>query len=81
MGINKTSAVWKNIFDFLRREEAFVGGRTDERAGELRKKMELFARGELPAEEIDGLCSDLASTPEAVEALVRLLRRENEGAE
>jgi hypothetical protein len=41
----------------------------------LRRKLELFAQGEVPAEELDGLCSRIASSPEALETLARMLRK------
>jgi hypothetical protein len=66
---------WKNIFAFLHRETAVAHGRADDRAAELRRKLDLFARGEIPEEEIDGFCADIASSPEALEALAELLRK------
>jgi len=66
---------WKNIFTFLCRETPVVRGRADDRAADLRRKLDLFARGEIPEDEIDGLCADIASSPEALEALAELLRK------
>jgi hypothetical protein len=73
VGLSQTG-IWKNIFAYLQNGAGEVRGRSEEGGHELRRKLELFAKGKLPDEELDGLCERLASSPEAMDALARLLR-------
>ena len=68
---------WNNIFAYLAKEAGEVRGRSDSKAAELRRQIELFARGKIPPDELDPLCADLATSPEAMETLARLLRKDD----
>jgi hypothetical protein len=39
----------------------------------LRRRIEHFAKGEIPDGEIDELCAEIAASPDAMEAFARLL--------
>jgi hypothetical protein len=68
---------WNNIFAFLAKEAGEVRGRADSKAAGLKRQIELFARGKIPPDELDPLCADLATSPEAMETLARLLRKDD----
>jgi len=71
-----SSTAWKNIFSFLGRHTGEVRGRSSENPADLRRRLERFAKGEIPDAEIDELCSEIASSPDAMEIFARLLRKE-----
>ncbi|MFM8364341.1 MAG: hypothetical protein ACKOAS_04245 [Verrucomicrobiota bacterium] len=71
-----SKTAWKNIFSYLGRHAGEVRGRSEEKKNDLRGRLERFAKGEIPDVEIDQLCSEIASSPEAMETLARLLRDE-----
>lgn len=69
-----SAAAWKNVFSFLARHAGEVRGRSDEKKADLRRRLERFAKGEIPDGEIDDLCKEISSSPDAMEALARLMR-------
>jgi hypothetical protein len=74
MDISDSAAVWKNIFSSLEVRGGEVRGRSSDHPGDLRKRMEQFAQGEVPESEIEQLCKDLAQFPDALDVLAGLLR-------
>ena len=44
-------------------------------SAELREKMEQFAKGEIPNEEIENLSSQILASPEAIRAFAEILGR------
>lgn len=71
---SESSASWKNIFSFLARRSGDVRGRSDEKKADLRRRLERFADGQIPDGEIDDLCKEISSSPDAMETLARLMR-------
>lgn len=69
-----SSATWKNIFCFLARQTGEVRGRSDEKRADLRQRLERFAKGEIPDGEIEELCEEISTSPDAMETLARLMR-------
>lgn len=68
-------STWKNIFAFLRKGSDEVRGRSEEGGPNLRRQLELFAKGQIPPEQLDDLCAEIATSPDAMETLARLLRK------
>lgn len=68
------SATWKNIFDFLRRGADEVRGRSDSGTHDLRRKIEQFANGNVPPEQLEKFCEEFSASPEVMEMLARALK-------
>lgn len=75
-----SSVAWENIFSCFEVLGTEVRGRSSDHPGDLRKRLEQFAQGEIPESEIDQLCKDLALHPDALDALACILRAKEKDA-
>ena len=64
----------KEIFVLLEKDFPASDGSAQVSA-ELREKMEQFAKGEIPNEEIENLSSQILASPEAIRAFAEILGR------
>jgi hypothetical protein len=64
----------KNIFGFLEKNLPVSDGSAEVPA-ELRKKMEQFANGKIPANEIENLSGQILASPEAIRVFAEILGR------
>ena len=64
----------KEIFGLLEKNLPASDGSAQVSA-ELREKMEQFAKGEIPNEEIENLSSQILASPEAIRAFAEILGR------
>jgi hypothetical protein len=70
---SNSTATWGKIFSFLGRHAGEVRGRSEDHKTDFRHRLELFANGEIPDGEIDELCAKISASPDAMEALARIL--------
>ena len=64
----------KNIFGFLEKKLPASDGQPQVSA-ELREKMEQFANGKIPRNEIENLSSQILASPDAIRAFAEILGR------
>ncbi len=63
-----------DLLGLLEQNPPAAGGKCQVSA-ELRHRMEEFAAGRIPDEEIEGLCGQILSSPDSVRAFVEILGR------
>jgi len=64
----------KNIFGFLEKNLPASGG-PPQVSSELREKMEHFANGKIPPNEIENLSSQILASPDAIRVFAEILGR------
>jgi hypothetical protein len=63
-----------DLLGFLEKNPPAADGKCQVSA-ELQRRMEEFAAGQIPDEEIEGLCGQILSSPESIRAFVEILGR------